>query len=182
MTLIFSATLAAAREVYVRKKTLPEFFMPADAMKQPQQQFPIPQYTGGEAKTIKAIKGENPNQYKPLVAALPTPTRPVDTNNEAVIAPPTPAKKAQVAKAVKKSKNTQQSETPEYQLKYQEYLDSLGAVADGGKMPRDEQLEKDLKAMNSNKRQLIDSHIAADRALNEQRDLEKLQSQFLDIE
>lgn len=167
--------VSQTREVLVRKRAVPGFFMPDDAIKQPQRYFPTPQYTSGEQDTVREIKGPEskiPKKAKTVIRKqeMPQITQTANAGQN------TPAKN-----------NTVNSNgTPEYQMKYQEYLDSLKYVAAGQKIPRDQVLENDLAQMKSDERTKIDERILKDQDFNAHRttssDLEQAFSQREKIE
>ena len=168
---------ANGREVFVRKKSMPEFFIPQGAVAQPKTVFPTPQYYSGKADSIKNIS--NSEEEKPLntVAApvkkevKPSPTAPQkkqESIKEKVYVQPSLPRK-EVPKQENQVVYENDPSIPDYQKKYQEYLGALEYVAEGKKMPRDPLLESDLSAMSSNTRELIQKRIEDDKGFNQKR-------------
>ena len=55
-------SIVLGREVLVRKRTVPGFFMPENAIEQPKTVYPTPQYYSGRAETVKAISSDDPDR------------------------------------------------------------------------------------------------------------------------
>ena len=137
---LFLVSSALAEEFFTRKKVQPTFFIPEKEIAKPKTVFPTPQYFSGQAETLKTISAESSQPTQNFVS------EPQVSDTENLV-----------------------SDTPEYQEKYQEYLNSLVEVAEGKKMPRDKVLENDLKDMSSNKRKYIQKKILEDKEFNKTR-------------
>lgn len=62
VALVIGASAVFGREVLVRKRTVPGFFMPENAIEQPKTVYPTPQYYSGRAETVKAISSDDPDR------------------------------------------------------------------------------------------------------------------------
>lgn len=178
------------REVFVRKRTVPGFFMPENAIEQPKTIFPTPQYSEGQTETVKAISSDASNRKvlttkeflemsaagknnaeKQKKADKPAPV----AQTEEYARKETPARKTLAAQPAQPEEREElvikdnNPEIPEYQKKYQEYLSALEYVAQGKKLPHDQVLEDDLSEMNSNARELIQKRKSEDESFNENR-------------
>lgn len=171
-----TTSVVSGREVFVRKRTVPGFFMPENAMEKPKTVFPTPQYYSGQAETVKSISNEDNAKpqvlHKTAEKTVKTPTEQQMSETKR-----TPAKKTAAGKALAENDNKREElivrddnpNIPEYQKKYQEYLSALEYVAQGKKMPHDQALDDDLAEMSTNARELIEKRKSADKSFNDSR-------------
>ncbi len=150
---------------YVRKRVLPDYFIPAQELQPKQEKLPPIKYRYGEEETISSRSYDNlPTTRAVSAAAVDTPLPPQET-----MPPRQEAEKA--APGVKEESSLQPSapletaekNVPEYQQKYQEYLRDIKKVSAGKKMPSNPRLTKDLAKMNSDERILVDQKFNAGR-------------------
>ena len=170
-----TTSVVTGREVFVRKRTVPGFFMPENAMEKPKTVFPTPMYYSGQAETVKSIS--NDDSAKPQIAHK-TVEQKIKMSEEQPL-PDTenvPVRKT-TKKALTEGRNEREElvvrddnpNIPEYQKKYQEYLSALEYVAQGKKMPHDQVLDEDLAEMSTNARELIEKRKSADKSFNDNR-------------
>lgn len=171
-----TTSVVSGREVFVRKRTVPGFFMPENAMEKPKTVFPTPQYYSGQAETVKSISNEDSAKpqimHKTAEQKIKTPAE--QPASEAAKPAET---KPKSKKALTEGHNKREElvvrddnpNIPEYQKKYQEYLSALEYVAQGKKMPHDQVLEDDLAEMSTNARELIEKRKSADKSFNDSR-------------
>lgn len=151
---------------YVRKRILPDYFIPAQELEPQQEKLPPIKYRYGEEETISSRSYDNlpTTRAVPLISAADAASSP-----QAETALRREAEKS--ASGIKEESSSQSSaplETaektvPEYQQKYQEYLRDIKKVSAGKKMPSNPRLTKDLTKMNSDERILVDQKFNAGR-------------------
>ena len=171
-----TASVVSGREVFVRKRTVPGFFMPENAMEKPKTVFPTPQYYSGRAETVKSISNED-NAQPQVLRKTAEKTVKTPAERQTPETQRTSAKKTAAGKALAENDNNREElivrddnpNIPEYQKKYQEYLSALEYVAQGKKMPHDQVLEDDLAEMSTNARELIEKRTSADKSFNDSR-------------
>lgn len=152
---------------YVRKKIEPNFFIPKSAQPKPEK-LPMPYYKQpvipAEETTVPAPQ----EQPLPVVEQTQNTAPTTAAKAPAPVVAPTPAEKSVVQNL---------SDTPEYQRKYQEYLQDLEYIAATGERPSNANLDNDLKQMNSNERIKLDQKFNAKR--NVKAEFEKTLNQIL---
>ena len=141
---------------YVRKRVLPDYFIPAQELQPKQEKLPPIKYRYGEEETISSRSYDNlPTTRAVSAAAVDTPLPPQEkaapgVKEESSLQPSAPLE-------------TAEKNVPEYQQKYQEYLRDIKKVSAGKKMPSNPRLTKDLAKMNSDERILVDQKFNAGR-------------------
>ncbi len=134
---------AKAQETFVRKKLEPDFFIPESAKIQPER-LVMPRYH--LADDLKKSEPQKPRyvKVKPKKKVVKEPELVVRYNKQ---------------ENINNEKNTNLqnimddfSNTPVYQRNYTQYSKDLEEIAKSGKIPYNEELEKDLARMNSEER------------------------------
>lgn len=160
MAMLVLSNPAAAQ--YVRKKVLPNYFIPAQEIQPKQEKLPPIKYQYGEDETIATRSYDDMPTTKTIAVGkiIPQPSAadvPLTTDTSNDISEPT---SSEVTLDLPDSSS---KEVPDYQQKYQEYLRDIKKVAAGKKMPNNPQLQQDLAKMNSDERILIDKKFNAER-------------------
>ncbi len=162
--LIAGTALSQINQPYVRKKIQPNFFIPEGALSESQpERVGLPQYRQGKT-TVKRISKEPEirqlaqPQYQ---VSNPTPINQTQKNNvqqtQSAIEPETSAQTSSPL-----SQQETQTNTPNYQKMYQDYLKDLDSIAKSGNVNTD-YIDKDLSSMNSEKRIQIDKEFNSHR-------------------
>ena len=162
IAMILLGLVFSAEAQYVRKKVLPNYFIPTQEIQPKQEKLPPIKYQYGEDETIATRSYDN----------MPTTRTIADENvvpqpNTADV-PSTPDASNDISEPISSEitldlPNSSSKEVPDYQQKYQEYLRDIKKVAAGKKMPNNPQLNQDLAKMNSDERILIDKKFNAER-------------------
>lgn len=159
MAMLVLSNPAAAQ--YVRKKVLPNYFIPAQEIQPKQEKLPPIKYQYGEDETIATRSYDNMPitkiADKNIVPQPSTADVPLTPDNSNDISEPT------LNEVTLDLPDQSSKEIPDYQQKYQEYLRDIKKVAAGKKMPNNPQLQQDLAKMNSDERILIDQKFNAER-------------------
>lgn len=176
-TVAFTFSGASAQERYVRKKVPPNFFIPQGELSETKQEkVAIPKYRQGTS-TAKHISAEEQREAEMLAAKQrrfktqdmgKQPYNPqTEEDNISTVAETTPEPETTQISVRKNpaTKNAKGDEVPDYQQKYQEYLQDLDAIAATGTVTNNPGVDEDLGAMSSEKR------ITIDKKFNEKRDV-----------
>lgn len=172
--LLAGTALAQSNQPYVRKKIQPNFFIPKGALSEDKpEKVGIPQYRQGvsTAKRVSArtsditqtptsVPQNNKNKENVSPISNQEPTLSAEENTSMTpLVQTIPTEETNISE-------TLDTNTPNYQQMYQDYLKDLDYIAKSGKIS-DQNITKDLKAMNSEKR------IKIDQKFNSQRDVKK---------
>ena len=162
LTMAVLAGSDTATAQYVRKKVVPNYFIPAQELAPKQEKLPPIKYQYGEGETITTRSYDNMPTTKTIadkniVPQTSTTDLPLTTDNSSETNEPS------LSEVTLDLPDSSSKEVPDYQQKYQEYLRDIKKVAAGKKMPHNPQLEQDLSKMNSDERILIDKKFNAER-------------------
>lgn len=171
--LMAGTALAQMNQPYVRKKIQPNFFIPEGALAESKpEKVGMPQYRQGRttAKRISAEPEPAPqpqNQQLQQISDTRRQTEEISRlpeNQEQQIQSPiredANETNTQTSSPVPQQGN--QTDTPNYQKMYQDYLKDLDSIARNGAV-NTSYIDKDLNAMNSEKRIQIDKEFNSHR-------------------
>lgn len=171
LCLLAESAAAQMTQPYVRKKIQPNFFIPEGALAESQpEKVSLPQYRKGQT-TAKRISAKPempaeatvmptqttaiPSQEKPQPQTQTSPMPQPETTKPITATPVSDTSKVQTPSQI-------ETDTPQYQKMYQDYLKDLEKIARDGTVSN-LQINKDLSAMNSEKRIQIDQEFNSHR-------------------
>lgn len=167
--------LAQMNQPYVRKKIQPNFFIPEGALSESRpEKVGIPQYRQGrttakritvepepaptpQAQTQQLQQISDTHKQPQEISRLPENQEPQIQSTRDEVSPPT---NIQTSSPI--SQQGSQTDTPNYQKMYQDYLKDLDSIAQSGAV-NTSYIDKDLSAMNSEKRIKIDQEFNSKR-------------------
>ena len=160
MAMLVLSNPAAAQ--YVRKKVLPNYFIPAQEIQPKQEKLPPIKYQYGEEETIATRSYDNMPTTQSIADRNVLPQADKAETSLTTARQDIPSKQT-TSEVTLDIPDGSSKEIPDYQQKYQEYLRDIKKVAAGKKMPNNPQLQQDLAKMNSDERILIDKKFNAER-------------------
>ncbi len=167
--MLTTTALAQLTQPYVRKKIQPNFFIPEGALAESTpEKVSIPKYRKGMT-TAKRITPEAEQRTIKQVQKQTIKQRPQDKdkNPKEVITTQIPTSgTVDISTAVPQQNIDVNTETPNYQNMYQDYLKDLDSIARNGTVSTS-QIDKDLSSMSSDKRILIDQNFNNQRHVKE---------------
>ena len=150
---------------YVRKRVLPDYFIPSEDLQPKQEKLPPIKYLYGEEDSISVRSYDSlpKKQAVPPATANAALSPQENTALREETERNTPELEESPSLQSETPRGTAEKDVPAYQQKYQEYLRDVKKVAAGKKMPSNPQLNKDLSKMNSDERILLDQKFNAQR-------------------
>lgn len=137
---------------FVRKKLTPNFFIPKS---ETERQEVLPPFYYEQPQPRKAEKKKEIMKVEQAPETLNSPE--IENINSGEIMPPKPfAFDKQTDSKYVNYNRKELAKTPEYQQKYDDYINDLKIIAQTGHYPENQRLYEDLAAMDSNERIVVD--------------------------
>ncbi|MGN0914697.1 MAG: hypothetical protein ACI4OW_07390 [Alphaproteobacteria bacterium] len=152
LSIILLSVAAVAQEGrYVRKKLMPNFFIPQSEL---ERREVLPPFYYEEPKPTpkpKAVQQQpQPEQEEMIEVSSPQ----IETTTVTSLPKPFNIDEA-IHSQYQKYNNQDLARTPEYQQKYNDYIRDLKFIAETGNYPENQTLNNDLAMMNSNDRIIV---------------------------